>query len=101
MVYKLTNGVCTEKWSGPFAAAVAAQRVWHARESLSYSMQWGQVGVESLNLAERQVARSMKFSLVDTRTQEHCECSGRGDGRHFLALVPDFLHRLMRKYTTL
>ena len=23
--------------------------------------------------------------------------TGRGDGRHFVALVPDFLHRLMRK----
>ena len=93
-LYMLTNNVCTSAWRDDFARN--ALRMVALTESLDpdYNMQWSDVGVVSVRVAEREVARRHGWRLIDPHTADHCACSGLRDGRHFVPLVPNFLRRI-------
>lgn len=113
LVYKLTNAICDEKWIDTYAKR--SQELRKADESAMYAMQWGRIGAATLNIAEhvaiggpRSVAEMnvhsnnsklppRSWTLIGTKSLEHCECTGPRDGRHFLPLIPDFLTRLADK----
>ena len=91
-VYMLTNRICVDNFRDTFAAN--ALRMRERTEEFSYNMQWSDIGVEHVRVAEREVAREQGWLVLDAFTGHHCQCSGLRDGRHFLPLVPRFLVRL-------
>ena len=107
LVYMLTNSICEDKWDGPFNAQRKRMRSIEASEATpsdKYLMQWGRIGTDTINMAERVVVPSLsngpggaKWELIATRTREHCDCTAMHDGRHFLPLAPDLLVRLSKK----
>ena len=92
LVYMLTNRICENQWRGAFAAG--AERMRGETETPTYTMQWSDIGVQSVRVAERELARELGWLLLDGHTADHCQCSGLKDGRHFMPLVPNFLARL-------
>jgi hypothetical protein len=90
----LTNRICISSWRGGFFEQ--AQLMENRTEDLNFNMQWSDIGVQSVRVAEREVAREQGWVLLDGQTAHHCSCSGLKDGRHFLPLVPNFLVRLTR-----
>jgi len=94
LVYMLTNRICISSWRGGFFEQ--AQLMENRTEDLNFNMQWSDIGVQSVRVAEREVAREQGWVLLDGQTAHHCSCSGLKDGRHFLPLVPNFLVRLTR-----
>lgn len=98
LVYKMTNDICTSKYTGEYARDAAK---WATRtEDVMYNMQFDDIGVQSLHVAERLVASEFNYSLMDPRVRGHCDCTGSTDGRHYVFLVPQFLHRLYRLLAT-
>ena len=91
-VYMLTNRICVDNFRGAYADN--ALRMRDRTEEFAYNMQWSDLGVEHVRIAEREVAHEQGWLVLDAFTGHHCECSGQRDGRHFLPLVPRFLVRL-------
>ena len=83
-----------QHWRGTFAEDALK---WRDRtEDPDFTMQWSNIGVQSIRVAERELARVQGWQLVDGFTERHCSCSGLLDGRHFLPLAPNFLVRVAR-----
>ena len=97
-IYMLTNRICEESWRDAFAAD--AVRMRGRTESYSYNMQWSDIGVQTVRVAEREMAREQGWLLLDGRTADHCACTGLRDGRHFLPLMPHLLLRVARVIET-
>jgi len=94
LVYKMTNDICTSKYTGEYAEAAAN---WASRtEDIKYNMQSTNIGVQSLHVAERVVAFEANYTLMDPRVRSRCACTGSSDGRHYAYLIPQFVHRLFR-----
>ena len=94
LIYVLTNRICVQHWRGRFAEDEAK---WRDRtEDTAYTMQWSDIGVQSVRVAERELARVQGWQLVDGFTDRHCSCTGLMDGRHFLPLAPNWLVRVAR-----
>ena len=92
LVYKMTNNICTSKYTDRYArdaANLAAQT-----EDIMYNMQFTDIGVQSLHVAERVVASEFNYSLMDPLVRGHCDCTGTSDGVHYAFLIPQFVHRL-------
>lgn len=92
LVYKMTNNICTSKYTGGYAQDAAK---WATQtEDIMYNMQFDDIGVQSLHVAERVVANEFNYSLMDPLVRGHCDCTGSNDGRHYAFLIPQFVHRL-------
>jgi hypothetical protein len=87
-VYKLTNSVCVSSFVGRYARAAAAP----ARDPAILRL--GGASVRQMNVAEHAVASQSDMVLLDPRVEGQCNCTGRGDGRHYYALIPNFIVRL-------
>ena len=62
LVYMLTNSICEDKWDGPFNAQRKRMRSIEASEATpsdKYLMQWGRIGTDTINMAERVVVPSL------------------------------------------
>jgi len=91
-IYILTNRICESAWRGRFAHDLPYLR--DNTESASYSMQWSDVGVQSLRVAEYAMASELGWRLLDSNSLNHCACTGERDGRHFWPLDPQLVVRL-------
>ena len=98
-IFSLTNDICVDKWDGKFARAAAEGSTYMAEEGVDYPLQYSSIGTATMNVAAHELVRHFapRWSIISTRTRDHCECTGMQDGRHFLALIPDFLVRLSSK----
>lgn len=102
LVYKLTNMICSAQFTGELAADV---KEWGQATEIQprlYNMQFDEIGVRSLHVAERVVASEFGMQLLDTHTEGMCDCTGITHGRHYPVLIPHFvvrLHRLLNRST--
>ena len=95
--YSLTNHVCASKFTGKYAAAANA---WAAKTAdARYDMQMTSVGVATLREAERVAAARSGQAILDPENDGLCECTARGDGRHFTDADPAALARLAEGIT--
>lgn len=68
LVYKLTNMICSAQFTGELAANV---KEWGQATEIQprlYNMQFDEIGVRSLHVAERVVASEFGMQLLDTHT---------------------------------
>lgn len=100
VVLKMTNYICQQRFQVPYSQAA---RRWNPRDEAvprpfrpsdsEYLMQLTSVGTQTLNSLEDDVQAFIPtVVLVDSHTSNNtCACTGLGDGRHYVPLVPQFL----------
>lgn len=88
-LYKETNWVCSRNFYGAWANwAHGGER---ARAEARGALTMSEVGVQQLRQVERTTVHGFGWELLPSATDNTtCECSGRGDGRHYIPLVPHF-----------
>lgn len=99
LFYKQTNWVCSGKFvetgrdTRGYVCGVARWRSPAMWNHSLYSMQMTEVGAQALRAAEKRVVASTpRWALLDSFTNgDVCACTGEGDGRHFVPLIPQFV----------
>ena len=102
LVYKETNHVCAQRFTrGPPDYKTAAS-AWRRRTTDPlYSVQFTEVGTGFLRAAERRFAAAEGWALQPSHTDgQVCNCTGVGDGRHYVPLVPLFVVGLAETLST-
>jgi hypothetical protein len=91
-VIMLSNWVQSLRFRGNWAEK--AMGVEGETENPAYNYWPHEVGVQTLRAAEREIAATRGWRLLDVGTRWHSSCTNTQDGRHYTWLMPHFWRRL-------
>ena len=97
IIYKYTNTICDEKFTGKYAKGV---NFWKSPQrditSPLYYLQFTSVGTTCLNAVENILIIQLNMTAIDSFTNGKCNFTEYTDGRHYHTLIPTFMNEFYK-----